>query len=107
MSTPTGSPPYGYDPENGRPLDSEAELRRQARERVEAKAAFRTHLFAFIVINAMLIGAWAFTDQGFFWPVFPLIGWGVGLLFHWRSSYGDPGVTEAQIQAEMDRLRKP
>jgi hypothetical protein len=105
MSASQSPAPYGYDPETGRPIDPDEDLRRRARERVEAKSSFRTNLFAWIVVNAMLVVFWFIGDTGFFWPIFPMLGWGIGLLFHWRSAYGDPGVTESRIQAEMDRLR--
>ena len=35
--------------------------------------------FAYVVINAFLIGVWAVTGAGYFWPGWVLAGWGVGL----------------------------
>ena len=56
-------------------------------------------------MNALLVGIWVVTGAEFFWPVFPLLGWGIGLGFHAWDTYrvGEP--TERQIQREMEHLR--
>ena len=41
---------------------------------------------------------------GFFWPAFPLVGWGIGLVFHTWDVYRQP-FSEDQIRHEMERLR--
>ena len=35
---------------------------------------------SFVVVNLMLIVIWAVTGAGYFWPIWPLLGWGLGLL---------------------------
>jgi 2TM domain len=58
-----------------------------------------------VTVNALLIGIWASTGAGFFWPVFPLLGWGIGIAFHALEVYrGEP--SEEEIAKEMDRLRR-
>ena len=42
----------------------------------------REHLVAFVLVNLLLIGIWAATGAGYFWPIWPLLGWGVGVLSH-------------------------
>jgi len=71
--------------------------------RLKAKRDFRADLFAYIVINAVLIGIWAATGAGYFWPMWVLLAWGVGLVFHAWSVWGQKGITEADIQREMQR----
>jgi hypothetical protein len=85
---------------------SDEELRQQAIRSIKAKREFRTHLFVFVAVNLFLVGVWAFTGAGFFWPIFPLLGWGIGLAIHAREAYG-PGqrVTEDEIQSEIQRLK--
>jgi DUF1707 SHOCT-like domain/2TM domain len=39
----------------------------------------REHVVAFVAVNLMLIGIWAATGAGYFWPMWPLMGWGIGL----------------------------
>jgi hypothetical protein len=85
---------------------SDEELRQQAIRSIKAKREFRTHLFVFIAVNLFLVGVWAFTGADFFWPIFPILGWGIGLAIHAREAYG-PGqrMTEDEIQSEIRRLR--
>lgn len=59
------------------------QLRQQAHKRVE----FRTHLLVYCVVNGALWMMWAFTSRGYPWPVWPLIGWGIGLVFHYMFDY--------------------
>lgn len=54
-----------------------------------------------------LVVLWAMTTgpTGFFWPVFPVLGWGIGLAFHvWEVVSPEP--SEEKIRAEMERLRR-
>jgi hypothetical protein len=85
---------------------SEPELREQAIARLKKRRDFRTHLFMYVAVNAMLVVIWAVTsDGGFFWPIFPIIGWGIGLAGNAWDVYGRREITEEQIQREQDRLR--
>ncbi len=83
----------------------EETLRARALDSIRKKREFASHLAAYILVNALLIGIWAtVADRGFFWPMFPLIGWGIGLFFHgWDVYQGEP--SESRIRREMDRLR--
>ena len=56
--------------------------REAAIQRLNEKRDFRTHLVTYLVVNAMLVGLWAVTGSGFFWPIFPILGWGVGIAIH-------------------------
>ena len=40
----------------------------------------RPELAAFVAVNLMLIVIWAATGAGYFWPIWPLLGWGLGLI---------------------------
>ena len=81
-------------------------LRDRALERIEKKREFHAHLLAYVLVNAMFVGIWAVTGTGFFWPIFPLLGWGIGIGFHAWDTYrlGEP--SEQQIQREIEHLRK-
>lgn len=84
---------------------SDDQLRERALASLRRKAEFRTHLVIYVLVNAMLVAIWAVTSGGFFWPIFPMLGWGIGLGAHAWASFGRQGPTEDQIQREMDRLR--
>jgi fatty acid desaturase len=77
----------------------------QARARVERKRKFRADLVAYVVINAFLIGVWAASGMGYFWPAWVLAGWGVLLVLDaWNVFYRRP-VTSTDIENELRRGR--
>jgi hypothetical protein len=59
----------------------------QLRELAHRRVDFRKHLIVFFVINATLWIIWWFTGQGYMWPIWPLAGWGIGLIFHYVFEY--------------------
>lgn len=84
--------------------DSQAVLREMAVKRLKAKRDLRAHLLAYVTVNAFLVAIWAVTGAGFFWPLFPIFGWGIGVAFNIWDVYS-PEATQEQIAAEMERLR--
>jgi Domain of unknown function (DUF1707)/2TM domain len=42
----------------------------------------REHVAAYVVVNVLLVAVWAATGAGYFWPIWPLLGWGIGLVPH-------------------------
>lgn len=83
---------------------TEAELRDEAVQRIKAKRGLQAHLLAYVLVNTFLTMIWATNHGGFFWPVFPIFGWGIGLAFNAWDVYA-PGTTEQRVQAEMRRIR--
>jgi hypothetical protein len=47
-----------------------------------ARQTFYRVLFAYVVINLFLIGIWAFSGRGPFWPIWVMLGWGLGMAFY-------------------------
>src|SRR4029453_9584792 len=47
-----------------------------------ARQRFYRVLFAYVVINLFLIGIWAFSGRGAFWPIWVILGWGLGMAFY-------------------------
>jgi hypothetical protein len=78
--------------------------REQAIKRIKAKNDFIVHLLIYLTINAMIVFTWAFTWTGFFWPIFPIVLWGIGLVAHAYQVYGGPGYSEERIQREIEKL---
>lgn len=77
--------------------------REAAIESLKAKRAFQGNVVSFVVVNAFLVGIWAVSGAGFFWPIFVILGWGVGLAIHGWQVYGRKGITEDDVQREMQR----
>jgi hypothetical protein len=42
-----------------------------------ATRARRGDLVPFVAVNLVLIAIWAATGGGYFWPIWPLLGWGL------------------------------
>jgi fatty acid desaturase len=75
----------------------------RARARLTRKRKFRGDVVAYVVINAFLVGIWAVTGSGSFWPGWVLAGWGVLLVLDGWDAYFRYDVTEADIQREMHK----
>ena len=48
----------------------------------------RSNLAAFLAVNVMLIAIWAATGADYFWPIWPILGWGLGLIGSCSRSVG-------------------
>lgn len=89
----------------------------EIREMAKARVSFRWNLVSYVVVNAFLVLLWLVgndfatpslwgDDPGdaYFWPIWPLLGWGVGLAFHGYGAYGGGkdavAREEAKIRAE-------
>jgi hypothetical protein len=81
------------------------ELREQAILQLKKKRDFRTHIFIYVLVNLMLVVIWAVTGAGFFWPVFPIIGWGIGVAANAWDVYARKPITEDEIRRETERLQ--
>ncbi len=80
----------------------EIDLRERARKRVVS----RYHLSIYLVMVLVFWATWYVATypekRGIPWPIFPMIGWGMGILFHYLSAYhGDKAVSK-----ELEKLRK-
>jgi predicted membrane channel-forming protein YqfA (hemolysin III family) len=80
------------------------QLRHQAVERLKKRSEFWSHLAVYLFVNALIVTVWFLAvDGGFFWPLFPLFGWGIGVFFHALDVFRRP-YSEERIRREMDRL---
>ncbi|MFS0749941.1 MULTISPECIES: 2TM domain-containing protein [Oceanobacillus] len=81
----------------------------RAKKKVEELKAFYIHLIVFILINSMfiVINVLNYEQAGHWWFVYPLIGWGIGLVAHGItiSSFGifGPNWEERKIKEYMDK----
>lgn len=86
-------------------LDAVDERRAAARKRVEAKREFRNHVAIYIIVNAMLVLIWALSGAGYFWPIWPMAGWGIGVAINAYTAYLERPISEDDIRKEMERSR--
>ena len=86
---------------------SDDSLRELAVASLKKKAGFKRTAVTFVIIWVLLIIIWAVTGQGYFWPIWAIIGMGIALAFMGFDAYRSPTSdhpTDAQITDEMKRL---
>jgi hypothetical protein len=91
--------------EAGSPTQGDDALREAAVTRLRKKRDFGMHALIYLLVNGFLVVIWAVTSGDFFWPIFPIAGWGIGLAANAWDVYGRRPISEAEIRREMDRLR--
>jgi 2TM domain len=121
QTQPTFASPPAQTPAGTGSMDPQRE---RAIKRIKKKNAFGIHLLVYLTVNAMLVVVWAALVLGgwshyfritllgpgstlpsdFFWPIFPIVGWGIGLALHANAAYRGDTYTEEQIQREMKKL---
>lgn len=68
-------------------LEAEEQMRGQRREEIE-KREFEKHelhelasaLISYVSVNLFLVGIWYFTGRHYFWPIWPILGWGFAIV---------------------------
>jgi len=86
-------------------LDLPNTTRDRAIKRLRKRRDFYGHLVVYAVVNGFLVAIWAVTTpHGFFWPVFPLLGWGIGVVLNAWDVYRNDTFSEEQIQREIEHL---
>ena len=90
------------------PVDSTDQLRQLAISQLRKKRGLQAHLLAYLTVNLFFNAIWCLTTPGgFYWPVFPLLGWGIGLAFNVWDVYRPDRPSEEDIEREMQRLSRP
>lgn len=78
--------------------------RESAIKRIRDKDGFRIDLIAYLVFTAVLIVIWAVSGSGYFWPIWLIGLWGMGVVMHAYAVYIARPVTEDRIAQEMQNL---
>lgn len=86
------------------PVDDD-QLRERAIKQLKKRRDFWAHLLVYTLVNTFIVVIWLVTSSGgFFWPVFPIAGWGIGVVMNaWDVWHGDEPA-EGEIEKEMRRL---
>jgi 2TM domain len=85
----------------------EQAARDRAVTQLKKRRDFYGHLLVYVLVNTFLVVIWAVVDaHGFFWPVFPIVGWGIGVVMNAWDVYWRPPITEDDVQREIEREDK-
>lgn len=73
-----------------------------AKERV----GFKRSLLSYVFVNLFLIGVWYFGSKknlDYFWPIWPILGWGLGLVFQYLKAYQGNRIND--VENEYQKLK--
>jgi hypothetical protein len=76
------------------------------------RAGFKQNLISYFLVNAILWGIWWFTTGrhsdriGVPWPVWVMLGWGIGLIFNYVKAYRADDETMAEKEYEKLKREK-
>jgi hypothetical protein len=75
----------------------------------QQRAEFKKSFFSYLVIVTFLWGIWWFTIgknegySGYPWPIWVMLGWGIGLVFQYFKAYN--GDKETLTEKEYKKLK--
>lgn len=61
---------------------------KRAKRRAEEMASYWRHLTSYLIVIGALVVINVITWGGYFWAIWPAMGWGIGLLFHTVNTFG-------------------
>lgn len=78
-------------------------------QQAKKRAGFQRSLASYFVVNTFLWLIWWFTagkngdNRDLPWPIWPMLGWGMGLLFQYLNAYG--GSKNDLVEKEYEKLK--
>lgn len=85
--------------------DSDESIERMARKRVSLRLGWIHHALIYVLVNSVL--AALSLSSGRYWAIFPIVGWGLGLLIHGITvlvALPGGGLHERLLRQERERL---
>jgi hypothetical protein len=66
------------------------------------RASFKWSLAAYVFVNSFLVMIWFFSsrDYNHFWPIWPMLGWGLGLAFQYFAAHHGDNIFSAEQEYE-------
>lgn len=91
--------------QTSQPFDDPA-LRKRAIKRLKSRHDFYGHVLLYLLVNTFITVIWLLTDpHGFFWPVFPMAGWGIAIVLNAWDVYRADEFDDEQIKREIARMQ--
>jgi len=84
----------------------EPDIREVARKRIKARRNFWYTELIFVIVFVICAAIWALTGMGYFWPLWPLVGFAIATLFSALSTFGPSSrpISQQRIDEEVRRL---
>ncbi|MEM9822642.1 MAG: 2TM domain-containing protein [Bacteroidota bacterium] len=87
----------------------EEHIYKAAKKKVEDKKGFFGHLGVYISVGLFFLAINLLNFRGEVWFFYPLLPWGMGLMIHYFSVFGLPGLSsdweEKELRKEINKLR--
>ena len=85
-------------------------------EIAQKRAGFKKHALSYVIVNGFLWAIWFLSSShyedvnianlwhgNFPWPIWPTLGWGIGLAFHFSDAYVFPRAN--LVEREYEKLK--
>ena len=79
------------------------------RSTAHPRHSWREQVAPYAMVMAMLVGIWAVTGMGYFWPIWPMMGWGIPVMLGvmgMRSGCGANGANTRQHEPSLGGHRR-
>jgi hypothetical protein len=72
------------------------------------RSTFKVSVGVYLIINAFLVGLWYYTTgtHAYFWPAWPMLGWGLGIVFQYFDAYLSTGIFSEEKEFEKLKRKK-
>jgi hypothetical protein len=81
-----------------------AAFREQEAKQILRRRFFYLHLSIYLSTNVFIVVIWLLTGAGFPWFIFPIMGWGIGLVAHGVIAFLLSDPEEIVLRREQKRL---
>jgi hypothetical protein len=68
------------------------------------RAGFKWTLACYIIVNIFMVGVWAMGNREHFWPIWSILGWGLGVVMLYLDAYHSTGIFSTK--KEYEKLKK-
>jgi len=87
-------------------MDTQQQKDERLWELAKKRAGFKRHVASYFFTNAFLVAIWFFTSgpRSYFWPMWPMLGWGLGLAFNYFEAYNGNKLFTAE--EEYEKLKR-
>lgn len=87
-------------------MNNEQQRDQELWEMAKARVTFKWTLLAYAISNTMLIFVWYFytENHSHFWPIWPILGWGMALAFQYYNAYH--GNSEISAKREYEKIKR-
>jgi hypothetical protein len=86
-------------------MNNEQQRDEQLWQTAKARVAFRWSFASYFIVNAFLVAIWFMGDPySYFWPIWPILGWGMGIAFQYFHAFHGSKITSTQ--AEYEKLKR-